>query len=105
MRRAISAFVILSAILLGSLTAGSPTAVDTQAVSTAGIDLGTPVHQAARVQVALPQILPPGELIRILLLALGAGLWVVLVTAPPTLSTDLGIPLAAGRRGPPSRLG
>jgi hypothetical protein len=105
MRRAISAFVVLSAILLGSLAAGSPTAVDTPAVSTAGIDLGTPVHHTSRVQAAVPELVATAAVLRLLLQVLAAGLAVVLVVAITPLRTQLGIPLAAGRRGPPSLLG
>jgi hypothetical protein len=99
------AFVVLSAILLGSLTAGSPTAVDTPAVSTAGIDLGTPAHHAPRLEVALPQIVSPGAMLQVLVTAITAGISIVLVLATTRLRTQLGVPLAAGRRGPPSLLG
>jgi hypothetical protein len=101
----VSVFVVLVAILLGSLAAGSPTAVDTAAVTTAGIELGTPAHHASRVEAALPKVLPAGRLFRVLLEVVGAGLAILLVTAAPPLRTHLGLPLAAGRRGPPARLG
>ena len=98
-------FVVLASILLGALAAGSPTLSETPAAAVAGIDLGTPAHHAARVEAALPQILSPGDLLRLLVAALTAGLVVLSVVTLTPLRTQLGVPLAAGRRGPPSSNG
>ncbi|MDQ2649004.1 MAG: hypothetical protein M3Z03_05580 [Actinomycetota bacterium] len=102
MRKAMVTLVALAAILLGSLTAGSPTVTDSTATSIAGIEFGTPAHHAARVEAALPQLLSPAALVRLLVQAIAATVVVLVVVAVAPLRSHLGVPLAAGRRGPPS---
>lgn len=105
MRKTIVCFVALTSILFGSLAAGSPTMSEAPAASIAGIDLGTPAHHASRVEAALPQILTPGALLRLLVQLIGAAIVVVLLIEAVPLRTHLGRALAAGRRGPPASNG